>query len=139
MDATGGAVLGMVRNGKERQCFRVEALRTRFASPLPAEMHQRGVDCYPVKPRGQPGFAAKRADFSKKDQKNLLRNVLGVGGVFQHSQANAIDVTAVRPIEVFKSRWVAILGAPNEFLRIRTKRWRFRGGGCRGDFVFDVC
>src|SRR5262252_33468 len=91
-----------------------------------------------MQPGREPGISAECSNLAKQLKEHLLRHILGVNWVPEHSHTNAVYMPAVRPVQIFESRCVAILGTLNRFLCSQTERWCFRGGRCRAHLIFAV-
>src|SRR5215467_7006304 len=89
-----------------------------------------------MQPGREPGISSECSNLAKQLKEHLLRHILGVGCVLEDPETNAVYMPAVRPIQVFESRCVAILGTLNGFLCSETGRWWFRDGRCRAHLIF---
>src|SRR5215472_684710 len=91
-----------------------------------------------MQPGREPGISAECSNLAKQLKEHLLRHILGVSWVPEHSQTNAVYMLAVRPVQVFESLCVAVLGTLNGFLCSQTELCWFRDGPCRAHLTFGV-
>jgi len=54
------------------------------------KMHESCVDSEPIEPCRQGGFSAKRGQLSEHLDENVLRQVVGLGGVVRHSKNDGV-------------------------------------------------
>src|SRR5215467_8978064 len=91
-----------------------------------------------MQPGCEPGVSAECSNLAKQLKEHLLGHILGISWVPEHSQTNAVHMPAVRPVEVFEGRCIAILGTLNGFLYSQTERWWFCDGHCRAHLIFAI-
>jgi hypothetical protein len=80
-----------------------------------ANGHEHDVHSYAMQPCGKRRFAAKRPNPAEGLQKSFLGQVFGFRQAFQHAHAQSKNSAAVRLIEPFKRRGVALPCKSNGF------------------------
>src|SRR5690348_18471780 len=74
-----------------------------------------------MQPRGERGFAAKRADFPKQLKESFLSQILSFRGVSNHPQAQRVNPAIVELIDSLERCRVTLLRPPDGF-RLRQFR-----------------
>jgi hypothetical protein len=76
-------------------------------------MHQHRVDRYPVEPGRETRIAAESSDLPEDLEEYLLRQVVRLRHILQHSQTEVIYVLAMSLVEALKRCGIAPLCAGN--------------------------
>ena len=79
--------------------------------PFLAQVHQDHVDRQAVQPRRKGGVAAKCGDLAVQLKEGLLGQILGLGDIAHHAQAQRIDTPFMQRVELRKSVVIAGLGS----------------------------
>lgn len=96
--------------------FRIAVLLERsFGRTFLAHAHQSEIDGDTVQPGGESGIAAEGADFAKDHHESILEEILGLGGIAGHAQADGVDAGTVQLVEAFESVGTAMLSAGDGF------------------------
>jgi len=75
------------------------------------QFYQCGVDHEAMEPRAERGFATEEFELAGKSEKNLLYQVICVGLVFNYSEANEVNPSAVKCIELPERSGISLLRA----------------------------
>ncbi len=78
-------------------------------------MHEDEVDGEAVQPGGEGALAAEAAELAEEVEEGLLGHVLGFRDVAEHAQAEGVDATLVKRVELGKGIGVAVLGVLDGF------------------------
>src|SRR6266480_171970 len=70
--------------------------------------HRRDVNRQSVQPSREGRFATKRVNFAKQEQEGFLSQILCFSRISYHAQTYRIYTSAMRTIEVFKRRRIAL-------------------------------
>ena len=70
-------------------------------------MHQDLVNGQPMKPGRESRLAAETTDLAVELDEDFLRQILGLGRVGSHPQAQAVDAARVARVQLLEGRRVA--------------------------------
>jgi hypothetical protein len=73
-----------------------------------SKAHEHLIDRHAMEPRREGGLTSERTDLSEELDEYVLGNVLGLGGVSHHPEAEGVDSTIVFAIEALEGRDVAV-------------------------------
>src|SRR5690348_16317786 len=76
-------------------------------------MHEHHVHREPVQPSREGAFTAEGADLAEQLQEGLLGQILSLGGVAGHAQAQRVNAAFVQVVEELEGLGFALLGAPD--------------------------